>query len=424
MFSIVATETSVLTFISIPGIAYRGDWTFLQLGFGYILGRILVSVFLLPKYFESNITSIYEVIGKKFGLKIQKTASFIFLVTRVLADGIRFLATAVIVQVITGWSLPSSVLLIGMVTLVYSLLGGIKTIVWIDSLQFVLYLLGGIATITFILNSSNESGYQIATSLYEMGKMKTINFSGNAAFNPYFFLSAVIGGVFLSLSSHGVDHMMVQRVLITKNLKSAKKAMIGSGFFVLLQFFIFLIAGSLIFYFYNGIAIEKDREFSTFIVQSLPSGLKGVLLAGILSAAMSTLSSSINSLASSVAVDWFGNSISLGKSKLISLAWAVVLILIALLFDESDSAIIIIGLQIASFTYGGLLGLFILSKFQRSFRNSSIISGLIVCFLSVFYLKQIGIAWTWFILIATIVNVLVVFFVEFGYALILSKNNR
>ena len=424
MFSIVATETSVLTFISIPGIAYRGDWTFLQLGFGYILGRILVSVFLLPKYFESNITSIYEVIGKKFGLKIQKTASFIFLVTRVLADGIRFLATAVIVQVITGWSLPSSVLLIGMVTLVYSLLGGIKTIVWIDSLQFVLYLLGGIATITFILNSSNESGYQIATSLYEMGKMKTINFSGNAAFNPYFFLSAVIGGVFLSLSSHGVDHMMVQRVLITKNLKSAKKAMIGSGFFVLLQFFIFLIAGSLIFYFYNGIAIEKDREFSTFIVQSLPSGLKGVLLAGILSAAMSTLSSSINSLASSVAVDWFGNSISLGKSKLISLVWAVVLILIALLFDESDSAIIIIGLQIASFTYGGLLGLFILSKFQRSFRNSSIISGLIVCFLSVFYLKQIGIAWTWFILIATIVNVLVVFFVEFGYALILSKNNR
>ena len=166
------------------------------------MGRILVSVFLLPKYFESNITSIYEVIGKKFGLKIQKTASFIFLVTRVLADGIRFLATAVIVQVITGWSLPSSVLLIGMVTIVYSLLGGIKTIVWIDSLQFVLYLLGGIATITFILNSSNESGYQIATSLYEMGKMKTINFSGNAAFNPYFFLSAVIGGVFLSFSSH------------------------------------------------------------------------------------------------------------------------------------------------------------------------------------------------------------------------------
>ena len=424
MFSIVATETSVLTFISIPGIAYRGDWTFLQIGFGYILGRILVSALLLPRYFESTITSIYEVIGEKFGLKIQKTASFIFLITRVLADGIRFLATAVIVQVITSWSLPSSVLIIGVVTLVYSLLGGIKTIVWIDSAQFILYLLGGISTIIFILNSSIEGGYQIASSLYEMGKMKTINFSGNAMFNPYFFLSAVIGGIFLSLSSHGVDHMMVQRVLITKDLKSGRKAMIGSGFFVVFQFFIFLIAGSLIFYFYNGIFIEKDREFSTFIVESLPSGLKGLLLAGILSAAMSTLSSSINSLASSVVVDWFGNSISLLKSKLISLAWAVLLILIALLFDESDSAIIIIGLQIASFTYGGLLGLFVLSKFQRSFRSSSIIIGLVSSFLIVFYLKQIGIAWTWFILIATIVNVIVVLLLESSYSLISLKRKQ
>ena len=107
MFSIVATETSVLTFISIPGIAYRGDWLFLQLAFGYILGRVLVSMFLLPQYFNSDVTSIYEVLGNKFGTEIQKVASGIFLITRILADGIRFLATAVIVQVITGWTLPT-----------------------------------------------------------------------------------------------------------------------------------------------------------------------------------------------------------------------------------------------------------------------------------------------------------------------------
>ena len=421
MFSIVATETSVLTFISIPGIAYREDWTFLQLGFGYILGRVLVSFLLLPKYFENSITSIYEVIGEKFGSNIQKTASFIFLITRVFADGIRFLATAVIVQVITGWSLPSSVLIIGVVTLVYSLLGGIKTIVWIDSVQFILYLLGGVSTIIFILNHSSESGYQIASSLYEMGKLKTISFSGNVVSNPYYFISAVVGGAFLSLSSHGVDHMMVQRVLITKDLKSAKKAMIGSGVFVVFQFFIFLIAGSLIYYFYQGISIEKDREFSTFIVQSLPMGLKGLLMAGILSAAMSTLSSSINSLASSVAVDWYRNSISLVQSKWISLVWALVLISIALLFDESDSAIIIIGLQIASFTYGGLLGLFVLSKIQRHFRSSSVIIGLISSFLIVFYLKQIGIAWTWFILIATSINVFITLLIDYSHSFLSSR---
>ena len=309
-------------------------------------------------------------------------------------------------------------LIIGVVTLVYSLLGGIKTIVWIDSVQFILYLLGGVSTIIFILNHSSESGYQIVSSLYEMGKLNTISFSGNVVSNPYYFISAVVGGAFLSLSSHGVDHMMVQRVLITKDLKSAKKAMIGSGVFVVFQFFIFLIAGSLIYYFYQGISIEKDREFSTFIVQTLPTGLKGLLMAGILSAAMSTLSSSINSLASSVAVDWFRNSISLVQSKWISLVWALVLISIALLFDESDSAIIIIGLQIASFTYGGLLGLFVLSKIERNFRSLSIIIGLTSSFLIVFYLKQIGIAWTWFILIATSINVFTTLLIDYSHSLL------
>ena len=144
MLSIVATETSVLTFISVPGLAYRGEWYFLQLGFGYIIGRVLVSIFLLPAYFKSGIVSIYEVVGRKYGLLFQKLASSIFLVTRLLADGVRFLATAVIVQVVTGWSLPVSVLLIGVVTLIYSSLGGIRTIVWVDSFQFVLYLAGGL----------------------------------------------------------------------------------------------------------------------------------------------------------------------------------------------------------------------------------------------------------------------------------------
>ena len=128
MFSIVATETSVLTFISVPGLAYRGDWFFLQLGMGYILGRILVSIFLIPQYFKSGVMSIYEVIGEKFGTMVQKVASLTFLITRIFADGIRFLATAVIVQVVTGWSIELSVLIIGIVTVVYTLSGGIKTI--------------------------------------------------------------------------------------------------------------------------------------------------------------------------------------------------------------------------------------------------------------------------------------------------------
>jgi len=407
MLSIVATETSVLTFISIPGIAYRGNWFFIQLAIGYILGRILVSIFFLPGYFSSGITSIYEILGQKYGQIIQKVASGIFLVTRVLADGIRFLATAVIVQVVTGWSLPVSVLIIGIVTLIYSSLGGIKTIVWIDSMQFVLYLAGGLITIFYIIFNSNDSFSNIFNELYKSEKISIFNFSGHIFDDPYFFLSAVIGGLFLSFSSHGVDYMMVQRVLTTKDLKSGQKAMIGSGIFVMLQFAIFLLAGSLIYHFFGGIEIQKDREFSTFIVQHLPIGLRGLLLAGILSAAMSTLSSSINSLASSTIIDWFGGESNLKVSRLVSLFWAFILIGIALIFDESDSAIVIIGLQIASFTYGGLLGLFLLTKFSKKFHVISLISGLFSSFLIVFYLKHIGLAWTWFIMLSVVINIFV-----------------
>ena len=408
MFSLVATETSVLTFISIPGIAYRGDWTFLQLSVGYIIGRAIVCVVLLPSYFKNNIISIYETIGVKFGSRIQKLASSIFLITRILADGIRFLATSVILESITGWSLFNSVLLIGIVTLTYSLLGGIKTIVWLDSIQFILYLIGGISSIIFILINSSQSLPDILSSLNGEGKFKVLSFEGNPIFEPYYFLSALIGGIFLSLSSHGVDYMMVQRVLVTKDLNSARKAMIGSGVFVLIQFLIFLFAGSLIYYFYEGMTIQKDREFSTFIISNIPTGLRGILIAGILSAAMSTLSSSINSLASSFAVDWLNKEVSLIQSKLISLFWAVLLIGMALMFDESDNAIIVIGLQIASFTYGGLLGLFIVTKINLDLREGSILTGFILSLIVVFYIKHLGISWTWFILISTTTNIMAV----------------
>ena len=404
MLSIVATETSVLTFISIPGLAYRGDWFFLQLAIGYILGRILVSLILLPQYFNSGVTSIYEIIGQKFGPDLQKVASGIFLITRILADGVRFLATAVVVQVITGWTLPMAVIMIGVVTLIYTLYGGIRTVVWVDSIQFILYLFGGFASIIIVLNLLDQSLFEAISTLLGEGKLSVFNWQGDLIKEPYYFITAIVGGVLLSFSSHGVDYMMVQRVLGTKNLSAARKAMVGSGIFVFLQFTVFLMAGSLIYLLMGGVEMERDREFTSFIVNYLPIGLKGVLLAGVLSAAMSTLSSSINSLASSTVTDWLGGGQTIKKSQWVSLIWGVILIAIALLFDESDSAIVIVGLQIASFTYGGLLGLFLLSRMKRSFRSESLIVGLVASFGIVFYLNQIGIAWTWFIGVAVVVN--------------------
>ena len=234
------------------------------------------------------------------------------------------------------------------------------------------------------------------------------------------FPSALFGGILLSFASHGADYMMVQRVLGCRNLKSAQKAMIGSGFFVFLQFSVFLLAGTLIYTLYGGIDLQKDREFSTFIVENLPVGVKGILLAGVLSAAMSTLSSSINSLASSTVTDWLKTS-SLKRSQFISLLWAIVLIGIALLFDETDNAIVVVGLKIASYTYGGLLGLFILSRIKIDFHPTALIVGLLSSLAIVFGLQSLGLAWTWFIGISTLTNIAVVFVVNKIIRLFLNR---
>ena len=424
MLSIVASETSVLTFVSVPGLAFRGDWSFLQLAMGYIIGRILVSFILLPMYFKHGVSSIYEIIGIRFGPAMQKLAAVIFLVTRTLGDAIRFLAAGVVVQVVTGWSLPQSVLIIGVVTLVYTLSGGIKAVVWLESFQFALYLIGGILSILFLLQSINITIPEIAASLANSGKLKILNFDPHLLTNPFTFFSAFIGGILLSLSSHGVDHMMVQRVLGCKNLKSAKKAMIGSGIFVFFQFSVFLLVGSLLSIFMQGAPMEKDREFAFFIVHYLPTGLKGFLIAGVLSAAMSTHSSAINALASSTVTDILGGKSSLGLSRIISLLWAILLIIIALMFDAGDKAIIMVGLEIASFTYGGLLGLFLLSKSKKKFHPASLGVGLVASMAIVFLLKFLGLAWTWYILVSVIVNIIFVFIFETLIMPFMTKNQQ
>ena len=216
--------------------------------------------------------------------------------------------------------------------------------------------------------------------------------------------------------------LMVQRVLSTQNLSSARKSMVASGVFVFIQFAVFLFAGSLIFLIIGEADIQKDREFTYFIVNYMPVGVRGILLAGVLSAAMSTLSSSINSLASSTVTDWFKKRSDITFSRLVSLAWGIVLISIALLFDEGDSAIIIVGLQIASFTYGALLGLFLLSKFQHDFLPISLIFGLVLSVVTVFILKQNEFAWTTFIFISVFINVLTTISFDKIFRLIYKSN--
>ncbi|MFC1481026.1 sodium:solute symporter [Candidatus Neomarinimicrobiota bacterium] len=417
MLSVVATETSVLTFISVPGIAYRGNWFFLQLAMGYIIGRILVSYILLPLYYAKGITSIYEFVGQRFGTLVQKVTSGVFLITRILADGVRFFATAMLVSTLLPLNLVQAVLLIGFVTLVYTLSGGIKAVVWMDSLQFILYLGAGLVSLV-IIDGLITGGLAVGLEqLRTAGKLAIFNFSTADLLSisaPYGFIAALLGGAFLSFASHGVDYMMVQRLLSTKSLGDARRALIGSGFFVALQFSLFMLIGGLLWVVFEGQVLPVDQEYPRFIGNYLPVGLKGILLAGVLAAAMSTLSSSINSLAASTVKDWLPKDVSVRISRSIALFWGLVLMVVALSFTSKDSPVVILGLQIASYTYGGLLGLFLLGRTKRDYPPVALITSLLVAAVAVIGLKSLGVAWTWYIIVALAANLLTAEAVRLG----------
>lgn len=390
LFSIVATETSTLTFISIPAVAYGGNLTFLQITVGYVIGRVGVALFFLPKYYEGELLTAYTFLERRFGAGMRNAASTTFMITRLLADGVRLFATAIPLAIIlrlggafTGMGdLQLYIIAIAVITgitLVYTFFGGIKAVVWMDFVQMLVYI-GGAFIAIFVLWNNMPQGFSLPVE-----KLKIIDFGFDMSFEefirqPYTLITAVVGGAVFSLASHGTDHLLVQRVLATGSLRSGQKAMIWSGIVAMLQFGLFLGIGLLLFMFYEGFSAEalglatNDEIFAKFIVEQLPVGISGLIVAALFAAAMSSLSSSLNSLASSTTYDlykpYFGkqntDAEDLAISRKITLVWGVILSVSAVFFaflqlqGGERPAIVELGLGIASYTYGGLLGAFLL----------------------------------------------------------------
>lgn len=410
LFSVVATETSTLTFISIPAVAYTGDLTFLQLAIGYIAGRILVSFYFLPAYHRGELSTAYQFLARRFGESMRNITSATFLVTRFLADGVRLFATAIPLAIIlrlgglfTEWSdlhvYMLAICAIAGITILYTFIGGIRAVVWMDVIQMSVYV-GGALLAVAIMSGGLDGGVSGAlASASQQGKTTFIDFGFDRSFgefiaNPYLFLVAVIGGGVFSVASHGTDQLIVQRLLSTRNLRHSQWALIGSGVVAFLQFGLFLGIGLLLHGFYSGQTPEElglaspDEIFALFIIEELPAGLSGLIVAALIAAAMSSLSSSLNSLASSTAMDlynpYFGRHHTarqnLYVSRVISVAWGLVLTGAAFGFAvlqlraEDQPAVVELGLEIASYTYGGLLGAFVLGLlFKRPDRTDAMI---------------------------------------------------
>ena len=385
-FSVVATETSTLTIIGVPAVAYGGTMTFLQITAGYLVGRIAVSLLFLPRYFKGAMSTAYAYLGERFGDRMRSTASVTFMVTRLLADGVRLFATAIPLKVIAdsaGLTVMGDpitygqiILVLGIITVIYTFVGGIRAVIWIDVVQMGLYILGGVLCAVLLFDSLPEGAMRLAAI---EGKLRVIDFGLGGSFadwitQPYVTVTAIIGGGVFSMASHGTDQLIVQRLLTCRTLKDSQFALVGSAVLVALQFALFLAIGTLLWVHYGGVTPAElglsrgDEVFPRFIIEGLPAGLSGLLLAGILAAAMSTLSSSLNSLASSSMMDlverWIKNPISKARGLLLSrgltLFWGALFVVFASLFENTDNPVVELGLAIASFTYGGLLGGFLL----------------------------------------------------------------
>ncbi|MEW6511436.1 MAG: sodium:solute symporter [Bacteroidota bacterium] len=429
-FSIVASETSTLTFISIPGLAYRSDMHFLQLVFGYFIGRLLVSLVFIPAYYRGDLETAYDFIGKRFGLPLRRFTSSVFIVTRVLASGVRLFATAIPVHIITGLDYPSSILLIGFFTLVYTYVGGLKAVVAMDVVQLFIYLSGAVASMGLILHTLPGGWSDVVRYATGEGtnKFEIFNLAGGEGLvgflsSPYTLAGGLLGGTFLTMASHGTDQLLVQRLLGCRSARDSQKALMLDASIIVLQFAFFLILGLCLFAFYGGVPYQQlelgssDEVFPKFIVEQLPQGLAGLLIAGVLASAMGTLSSSISSLASSTFLDIFrtrrkGTVLSpaaeIRWSRLLTLFWGVLLIGGAMLFRDSKNPVVEIGLKIASFTYGGLLGVFFLGLLFRKTTQSDAFIGFIAGIVAMTWvLGWTEIDFTWHTLIGCAVTIAV-----------------
>jgi len=386
-FSIVASETSTLTFISIPGLAFISNMHFLQLVFGYFLGRILVSLVFIPVYYRGGLETAYDFIGKRFGLGMRKFTSTVFIITRVLASGVRLFAASIPIHIITGWDYAACILILGSFTLVYTYTGGLKAVVAMDVVQLFIYLGGAAVSMYIIINQLPHGWQDVVASATGGGvnKFEVINAGLGGNFfdffsQPYTLLGGLLGGTFLSMASHGTDQLLVQRLLGCKSKRDSQKALLLDASLIVIQFLFFLVLGLCLFAFYQGASVEQlglkssDEIFPKFIIENLPAGISGFVIAGVLASAMGSLSSSISSLASSSYLDQFklitknkniGEKKGIVWSRFFTLLWGIILICGAMLFVGAKNPVVELGLMIASITYGGLLGIFFLGLFFK-----------------------------------------------------------
>jgi solute:Na+ symporter, SSS family len=415
--SIVAAETSTLTIISIPGLAYDTNLTFLQVILGYLIGRIVISLVLLPHYFRGDLYTAYELVERRFGRGLRSVTAGLFLFTRAAAEGVRVYAVSIVVSIALGTGEITSIAIITGLTLIYTFEGGLAAVIWTDVVQTAIYVGGtGVGLVT-IMHLVPGGWSAIAAAAVGAGKFQFLDFRTSLSV-PYTIWAGVIGGTFFTTASHGTDQLIVQRLLAARNRTQSAAALVSSGVAILLQFALFLTVGVMLWAYYRLPSASfgrSDRIYPTFIVTRIPHGISGLLVAAILAAAMSNLSAALNSLSSSTILDFYEHlwpqsdeRMRMRLSRLATLAWALVLLGLAVIALHKVGRVVEVGLQIASVAYGALLGVFLLGVLTRRANSAGTLIGMVFGLAAELCLwLWTHVAWTWWVLIGTCTTFLI-----------------
>ena len=410
--SIVATETSTLTIIGTPGIAYGGNLGFLQLVLGYLVARVILCVVLVPQYFQGEFYTAYQLLEKRFGPRIKSAAAVVFVCTRALAEGVRISAIGKVVSVAFGTGERTSILIIATLTIFYTFEGGMRAVIWTDVIQFALYMAGSVAAFFLLLHKIPGGWPAVAQAAAAAGGKLTIFDFAFSLTKSYTFWSGLLGGTFLTMASHGTDQTMVQRLLSSRNERDSKTALLASGVIIFAQFSLFLVLGVMLFVYAQHFVLaipggDLDKVYPEFIVHHMPVGLAGIVLASIFAIAMSNASGSLNSLASSSIIDLSarrneGAAGSLVRSRKLTLVWGIVLGLLGLI---RWGPVLVAGLTIASITYGATLGVFLLGTWNRRANETGALVGFVSGLAAMIAIWRLTpLAFTWYVLVGTVIT--------------------
>jgi SSS family solute:Na+ symporter len=412
--SIVSAETSTLTIVGTPSLAFAGNLGFLQLVFGYLVARIVISLVFLPHYFRGEMFTAYELMRRRFGERVRRLTASIFLVTRALAEGVRVFAISLVVSIVLGTNVIESIVLIVVLTIVYTFEGGMTAVIWTDVVQMSLYVAGAVVSFFVILGHIPGGWAHVVAAAGAAGKFHLFDFHFAPTMQffsrSYTFWAGLAGGCFLTMASHGTDQLLVQRLLSARDERQSRLALLSSWAVIFVQFSLFLFIGILLYVYYrdSGLPVpaDTDRIYPEFLWRNLPPGVAGLTIAAILAAAMANLSAAFNSLTSTTVIDFFrvrsraaGDAGALRLARGSTVLWGAILLGIGILARHWGS-VLEAGLTIPS---GALLGVFLLGVLTKKPREGAATVGVVVGLAAVLYVRfQTPIAFTWYVLIGTV----------------------